>query len=99
MSARDISIDRLRPSWSSAGRPPAEAPGLTRLVAYRSGTLDTVGTLENDAGEVLAADDDGGVDNNFRIEAVADGVGAFLRVEAFGDNTGPYRITVERSSH
>ena len=68
-----------------------DAPGT--LEAYTSGSTDTLGRLEDDDGDVLRTNDDGGAGMNFRIsEDVSPGT-YFVRVEGFsGQVTGEYTL-------
>ena len=75
--------------------PPSPVAGTSSIVAYTTGTLDTVGAFETEAGDPLAEDDDSGVDGNFRMELATNGAGAFLRVAGYDCEVGPYRLVVE----
>ena len=65
------------------------------LVTYTTGGLDTFGYIEDDAGTVLARNDDGGQGLNFRISHEAEADTLYIRVEGVGqDETGPYTLHV-----
>ena len=59
---------------------------------WTTGTLDTVGRLENSVGDTLHADDDGGKNSNFRIEADISPGTYYLRIGSYGSETGEYTV-------
>ena len=65
-------------------------PGTLRVES--TGTVDTVGTLSGEAGEVLAKDDDGGAGRNFLIQRDVAAGTYFVKVEGF--NTGAYALVI-----
>ncbi len=67
------------------------------VTAYTTGDLDTVGRLEDGAGARLAANDDGGDEANFRMEATLPPGDHYVRVESYGGETGAYRLHLEFS--
>ena len=63
-----------------------------QLKLWTTGSLDTVGILENSAGDILYSDDDDGEDDNFSIVIdVASGT-YYLRVESNQMTTGDYTV-------
>ncbi len=62
------------------------------LDIHTEGTLDTVGTLYNDAAVELATDDNAGEGDNFLIQHQFDPGEYFIKVEGNGTDTGNYRI-------
>lgn len=70
----------------------------TQLISYTSGSLDTLGQLLDEDGEVLSEDDDSGTGRNFRIESELEPGTYFLRISAWADTTGPYVLNVETST-
>ena len=71
-------------------------PSFGLLVVETSGTTDTVGLLEDDAGAALAADDDGGEGVNFRIARFVPAGTYYIRVGAAGEAGGDYTV---RATH
>ena len=57
------------------------------------GKLDTVGTLYDGSGAIVATDDDGGSGMNFRLRQTLDGGVHYLAVQSATD-TGDYRVIV-----
>ena len=81
--ARDVDYFRI---------PVAEA-GL--LVVASSGDTDTTGRLVQGDGTELATDDDGGADDNFRIERNVEAGNYYVAVGGFnGTRTGEYTLVV-----
>lgn len=72
-----------------------ELSDASRLIAYTSGSLDTVGQLLDEEGEVLLDDDDSGNVGNFRIESELKAGTFFLTVSAIANAIGPYVLHVE----
>ena len=67
---------------------------VVRITAV-SDSFDTVVGLLSSDGRELAGDDDGGPGSNSSLEAVLPSAGRYLvRVSAYGNDTGPYEITV-----
>ena len=66
--------------------------GRAEIEMRSSGALDTQGTLYDSEGEVLAEDDDGGTDLNFRIVRTLDG-GVYYVAVASNADTGDYKMT------
>lgn len=66
------------------------------LTVYTTGILDTFGRLKREDGSTIYADDDGGHELNFRLEAeVAEGT-YFVKVTGYEHHvTGDYRLHVE----
>ena len=65
------------------------------LVANTTGGLDTFGYIEDDAGTVIARDDDAGEGSNFRVTRSVRPGTFYIRVEGLGDDeTGPYTLQV-----
>ncbi len=75
---------------------PAGGPD-TAVTVYTTGGLDTVGRLEDSAGDRLSENDDAGDGSNFRMEAVLPPGDYHVRVESRGDGTGAYRLHLEFS--
>ena len=70
-----------------------DVPSRGRLVAETEGSLDMVGVLEDEDGERVASDDDGGAGVNFRIEEDLRAGRYYLRVNEYGnDETGDYTL-------
>ena len=79
-------IDYFRVSVRSAGR----------LVAWTTGDTDTYGYIEDSSGNVLAEDDDGGADRNFRVSALVEPGTYYIRVRGFStSSTGAYALTLQ----
>ena len=62
------------------------------LEVYTTGSLDTVGELQNSAGSTVAGDDDGGDGNNFHITHTVSAGTYYIQVTGFGENTGSYTL-------
>ena len=62
---------------------------------FTTGELDTVGVLEDQSGETLATNDDGGSELNFRIQTVLLRGTYYVGVRSFGDHTGDYVLNVK----
>ena len=62
------------------------------LTVYSAGNINTVGELQDSSGTVLASDDDGGTDTNFRIEHDVGPGTYFVKVGGFGAATGNYVV-------
>ncbi|MCL2805285.1 MAG: hypothetical protein FWD26_05040 [Treponema sp.] len=68
------------------------SPGL--LIVETTGDTDTFLEAYNENFHFLASDDDGGEDLNARIElAVSAGKTFYFKLKAYGDESGPYRIS------
>ena len=66
------------------------------IVAFTTGNLDTYGYIEDSSGNVLASNDDGGQNANFRVTATVDAGTYYIRVRGFSSSaTGPYTLHVE----
>ena len=79
-------IDYFRVSVRSAGL----------LVAWTTGGTDTYGYIEDSSGNVLAEDNDGGADLNFRVWALVEPGTYYIRVRgAYTSRTGAYTLTTE----
>ena len=59
-----------------------------------TGSMDTFGTLYDEAGEWIAEDDDSGPDRNFRIERQLEAGIYFVEVRGVGNSTGSYELGV-----
>ena len=69
------------------------------LTVYTTGSLDTKGALEDDAGSTLESDDDSGDGTNFRIERAVTAGSYYVKVEAISSShTGSYTIHASVSS-
>ena len=65
------------------------------LEVYTSGSVDTVGQLEDSGGSRLTGNDDGGSGGNFRIERDVSGGTYYIRVRGIANSaTGNYRLHV-----
>lgn len=63
------------------------------LTFYTTGSLDTVGQLQDASGLSIGQDDDGGTDSNFNIEHPQARPGTyFVRVSGYQSNTGNYTV-------
>ena len=68
-----------------------DAPGT--LEVYSTGNTDTFGYLEDDGGETLRSNDDGGASTNFRIEEDVSAGTYFVRVRGYNSRTtGDYTL-------
>ena len=63
-----------------------------QLTVWTTGSLDTVGRLENSAGTTLAENDDGGSSANFSITLDVEPGTYYVRVRGYGGNTGNYTV-------
>ena len=58
-----------------------------------TGSVDTYGSLYGEDGSLIAANDDGGINENFRITSALEAGTYFVEVEGFGSSdTGDYRL-------
>ena len=75
-----------------------EVATAAEVVAESTGSIDTIGTLEDGLGRRLQRNDDGGEGFNFRI--VTDLVPGiyFLRVSGFGDAAGDYALRIREGA-
>ena len=65
------------------------------LIIYTTGNLDTWGTLQNRSGSALTSNDDGGKENNFRIERSVNAGTYYIKVEGYNSSaTGEYTLHV-----
>ena len=62
------------------------------VAIYTTGSLDTVGSLLDEAENELASDDDGGDGLNFHIEGERAAGSYLVRVNSFGSATGAYTL-------
>ncbi len=72
-----------------------EVTGAGKLTVYTTGSLDTVGKLQNRAGNRVANDDNAGTGRNFRIQRVVNSNTYYVKVQGRGGNTGSYTLHVE----
>ena len=72
------------------------APG--PLTVYTTGTMDTVGRLENSSGSILATNDDAGAGTNFKISRDVTAGTYYIRVTGSGSRTGSYMLQASMSS-
>ena len=70
-----------------------EQPGQLKL--WTTGSLDTIGKLENSKGNILISDDDDGEDTNFSIVFDSSSGIYYLRVESNDRTTGDYTVYSE----
>ena len=71
--------------------------GSVILVASTTGsTTNTYGSIADSSGNVLAENDDGGEDRNFRVSAAVEPGTYYIRVRAFDSwSTGAYTLTIQ----
>ena len=69
-----------------------QVSGSGTLTVYTTGSLDTVGRLENSSGSSLSNDDDSGNNSNFRIAQTVSAGTYYVKVESHGSNTGSYTL-------
>ena len=68
----------------------------SQYTIYTSGFLDTVGYLYNSNGTLITSNDDGGGNMNFSItRSLTYGATYYLKVKAYGSNTGSYNVRVD----
>ena len=64
-----------------------------RLIVYTTGNLDTRGALQNSSGSVLTSNDDGGDEDNFRMERSVNAGTYYIKVEGYDSlETGDYTL-------
>ena len=68
----------------------------TAVAIYTTGSLDTIGSLQDSSGGQVDSDDDGGIESNFRIEADLSAGTHYVAVESYSSDTGNYTLRVER---
>ncbi len=71
-----------------------EATGAGRLTVWTTGDLDTVGELQDSAGNKVASDDNTGTGRNFRIQHVVNSSTYYVKVQGHSGNTGSYTLHV-----
>ena len=73
---------------------PIEVRGQLTLWTTTTGTLDTIGTLQNSDGTTLAttADENGAEALNFRIERVVESGTYYIKVQSYEQKTGDYTL-------
>ena len=97
-SATPAAIGSDTPGGLDAGdsdwfRIDVDAPGT--LAVYTTGSVDTVGRLEDASGALVRGDDDSGAGTNFNISAPVAAGTYFVRVEGYHANTaGAYTLHV-----
>ena len=64
-----------------------------RLVIESTGSTDTIGVFEDESGDRLAENDDGGADLNFRLDLDVNPGTYYLRVTGYGGTTGSYGLS------
>ena len=69
-----------------------QVSGSGELTVYTTGSLDTVGRLENSSGSSLSNDDDSGNNSNFRIAQTVSTGTYYVKVESYESNTGSYTL-------
>ncbi|MCY4655978.1 MAG: S8 family serine peptidase, partial [Gammaproteobacteria bacterium] len=76
-----------------------EFPSIGDVTIYTTGTLDTVGELQDSSGSSIASNDDGGEGRNFLIQedVVADIY--YIKVTGYGTNSGTYTLHLDYNSH
>ena len=86
----------LTPGDTDYFRISVNSPGT--LEVYATGSIDTVGQIEDSGGSRLASDDDTGPGRNFRIERDVSSGTYYIRVRGFGSSTaGNYTLHVRFS--
>ncbi|MCY4658054.1 MAG: hypothetical protein OXC80_14745, partial [Gammaproteobacteria bacterium] len=76
-----------------------EFPSIGDVTIYTTGTLDTVGELQDSSGSSIASNDDVDEGRNFRIQEDVEANTYYIEVKGFGLNTGTYTLHVEYNSH
>ena len=69
-----------------------EVSGTRTVTASTTGSLDTVGTLQDSAGRRIASDDDSGSGLNFSIPRSLAAGTYYVRVRSYGKATGDYTL-------
>ncbi len=69
-----------------------------RVRVFTTGTTDTLGTLYDEHGQRLVADDDGGDGHNFAIDAMLSSGRYFVRVEGALGSEGAYELRLSSSN-
>ena len=69
-----------------------------QLTLETTGSLDTVGRLENSSGSTLASNDDSGVGSNFRIVRDVTAGTYYIRVTGYRSKTGSYTLQASMGS-
>ncbi len=73
----------------------ASASNAAEYTIYTSGSLDTMGYLYSSNGTLITSNDDGGENLNFSItDELTYGATYYVKVKAYGSNTGDYDIRV-----
>ena len=72
-----------------------EVTGAGRLTVWTTGSLDTVGELQDSAGNSVTSDDNAGTGRNFRIQRVVNSSTYYVKVQGRSGNTGAYTLHVE----
>ena len=75
-----------------------ELTDLTETVIFTSGGLDSRGALLDSEGHEIASNDDGGEGSNFRISTMLWPGQYYVRVSAWGSETGSYTLHAEGSA-
>ena len=65
-----------------------QVSGSGELTVYTTGSLDTLGTLEDSSGSSLSNDDDSGNSSNFRIARTVSAGTYYVKVESYESNIG-----------
>lgn len=73
--------------------------GTDTYTIYTIGSLDTVGYLYDANGELLASNDDANGNYNFEItKQLARSTTYYVKVRAYGNNTGSYKLRVDHTT-
>ena len=72
-----------------------EVTGAGRLTVYTTGSLDTVGELQDSAGNSVTSNDNAGSGRNFRIQRVVNSSTYYVKVQGRSGNTGSYTLYVK----
>ena len=65
------------------------------LVVSTTGSVDTYGSILDGSGNVLAGDDDGGEDRNFRVSVPVSAGTYYIEVKGWGSDIGDYTLDVQ----
>ena len=71
-----------------------DLPSRSTVVIETTGSVDTVGSLEEGAGDEVASNDDDGVDFNFKIERTLEPGTYFVRVRGYSFAVGNYVLRI-----
>ena len=69
----------------------------TTITLTTSSSIDTVGALYDSQGSLLASNDDGGVNRNFRISSNVSADTYDAKVSGYGSTTGSYIVSLDEN--